>query len=318
MELDSIFDKICINHRLVTFNKIISALLFTCFSVLTLISQEVQSTVIAKSGDGIFSLLRNEGIEIAKYYEEFIKLNEDNIKNGSHLIVGQEYKIPFAPDSFKNSGVRLQFPDENEEAIFKNELASLKRIDSTMRNTVYYLITNSGDSNNVQNEIAERMARKLLQRNARVYLMNFKRSDSLDLLDLTSVINKKFLKHKGHYQRVLVLNTKGLASSSNTNVTVYHNAKSKEGRELADNLLMVIGKNRIKQKSLDEYVGVFKDFESVSFAKNLLPTLTFVEMGKKSNSDTKSLKVSSNKKNIANLLTNGILLDYSKLDFEEN
>lgn len=300
-----------------TFKKCIPFFFLVFFSILIVFAQKPTITVVAQNGDGIFSLLRNEGIEVAKYYEEFIKLNDDKIKNGSHLIVGKEYEIPYAHDSFKNAGVRIQFPDESEEPIFKNELASLKRIDSTMLNTVYYLITNNSNSNIVQNEIAERMARKLLQRRAKVYLLNYSKSDSLDLLDMTSTINKKYLKHSGHYQRVLVLKTNGMNSATMTNVTVYHNAESKEGRKLADNIIMVMGKNTIRQKSLDEYAGVFSDFKSVSFAKNVLPTLTFIELGSGTNNAVKSLKVSSNKKNIADWITNGILMDYSKLDFED-
>lgn len=316
LELDSIFDKLCTNDMHVSFTKTISTFLLVFCSMSVLIAQEKATTVIAQHGDGIFSLLRNEGVEVAKYYEEFIKLNEHNIKNGSHLVVGKEYKIPYAPDSFRNAGVRISFPSGKEEAIFKNELATLKRIDSSMRNTVYFFITDQSDAGNVQNEIADRMARKLLQRKARVYLLNYSKKDASGLLDLTSVINKKYLKHNGHYQRVLVINSNGGSNGSLTDVTVYHNANSKEGRKMADNLLMVIGKNRLKQKSLEEYAGVFNDFNRVSFAKNLLPTLTFVELGEKKKTDIKSLEVSSNKKNIADLIANGILLDYSKLEFE--
>lgn len=300
-----------------TFKKIIPAFVIAYFSIFSIISQEIQHTVIAKSGDGIFSLLRNEGIEVAKYYEEFIELNEANIKNGSHLIVGKEYKIPFAPDSFKNTGVRIQFPNNQDEAIFKYELASLKRIDSTMRNTVYYFITDASNENIEEIDIVEKMARKLIQRKAKVYLLNYSGKDDSNLLDLTTIINKKYLMHSGHYQRVLVFKNNGDVKNAQTNITLYHNANSKDGRKMVDNLLLTLGENKIKQKSLNDYAGVFNDFKRVSFAKNLLPTLTFVEIGEKGKSEVKSVKISSNKKNIADMITGGILRDYSKLEFED-
>lgn len=294
---------------------VLAVLLFAIYNNVN--SQEFENEVMAKSGDGIFSLLRNEGIEVAKYYEEFLSLNEENIKNGSNLIVGKTYKIPKAPDSFKNTGVRIQLPEEKEEAIFKYELASLKRIDSTMRNTVYYFITDSSNENIEEIDIVEKMARKLIQRKAKVFLLNYAGNDDFSLLDLAGVINKKYLKYNGHYQRVMVIKGDKNSSGSQTNITLYHNANNKDGKKMADNLLTVLGKNTLTQKSLSEYTGVFSDFQRVSFAKNLLPTITFVELGEKRNSDIKSLKVSSNKKNIADLITNGILLDYSKLEFED-
>ena len=56
-------------------------------------SQDSLQAVVAKNGDGIFSMLRNEGIDIVKYYSQFLDLNQDKIKNGSHLIIGEEYII---------------------------------------------------------------------------------------------------------------------------------------------------------------------------------------------------------------------------------
>ena len=85
---------------------------------------------------------------------------------------------------------------------------------------------------------------------------------------------------------------------------------------MVDNLLLALGKNKIEQKYLNDYAGVFNDFKRVSFAKNLLPTLTFVEIGEVDKSEVKSVKVSSNKNNIADMITGGILMDYSKLEFE--
>ena len=148
--------------------------------------------------------------------------------------------------------------------------------------------------------------------------MNKPLSDSLDLIELTSVINKRFLKHNGDYQRLLVLKTNNIKASSNTEITAYHYADSEEGKKMANNILKMFDNNSIKHKSIDEYSRIFTDFEDISFAKNILPAITFIEMGTHISTDKKTLKVSSNKKNIADLITNGLLLDYSKLDFEDN
>ena len=281
-------------------------------------AQDSLQTVIAKEGDGIFSMLRDQGIEISKYYGAFLELNGDKVKNGSELILGAKYKIPHAPDSFKNMGRKIQFPDEKENAIFNAELATLKRIDSTLKHTVYYLITDYKGSKEVQDEIAKRMARKLLQRNAKVYLLDNVKNDSLNLMDLTSIINKKYLMHSGDYQRLLLISSNELSTRTKANVTVYHNGESEESKRMANNILMMFGKNAVKQKKLDAYAEEFTDFGIITFAKNMLPTVTLIEIGKKNDEKKKTLKVASNKNYIADLIANGILSDYSSLEFEDD
>jgi len=286
-------------------------------------SQDSLQTVVAKDGDGIFSMLRNEGIDIVKYYAEFLELNEEKIKNGSHLIVGEEYVIPDAPDSFKRRGTKIVMPDARETPIFEGELATLNIKDSTLKHAVFYVLTNKGKGieegvKKSKDGIAERMARKLLQSSARVYLLNSSSIDSLDLIDFVSVINKKYLKHTGDYQRLLVINTDAIGTKAKTDVRVYHYAESKEGKKFADNILKVFGKNTIKYKSLNEYAEVFIDADNIAFAKNILPTITFIDMGTKRANDKKALKVTTNKKNIADLITSGIFSDYSNTVFEDN
>ena len=296
---------------------------FTLLCLNNVLAQDSLQTVVAKNGDGIFSMLRNEGIDIVKYYAEFLELNEDKIKNGSHLIVGEEYIIPDAPDSFKRRGTKIVMPDAKEIPIFKGELASLRIKDSTLKHAVFYVLTNKGKgveegTKKSKDGVSVRMARKLLQSSARVYLLYSSPSDSLDLIDFVSVINKKYLKHNGDYQRLLVINTDDMSTKSKTDVTVYHYAESKEGKEFADNILKVFGKNTIKYTSLNEYSEVFIDAKNIAFAKNILPTITFIDMGVKGANNKKTLKVTTNKKNIADLITSGILSDYSNTVFEDN
>ncbi|MGB5499244.1 MAG: hypothetical protein WBM77_09980 [Maribacter sp.] len=300
----------------------ICSLLFLFISI-NGFSQDPLQTVVAKNGDGIFSMLRNEGINIVKYYAEFLELNQDKIQNGSHLIVGEEYVIPDAPDSFKRRGTKIVMPEAKEAPIFEGELASLRIKDSTLEHAVFYVLTNRGKAveegaKKSKDGIAVRMARKLLESSAKVYLLNSSPIDSLDLIDFVSVINKKYLKHNGDYQRLLVINTDDMSTKSKTDVAVYHYAESKEGKEFADNILKVFGKNTIKYKSLNEYSEVFIDTDRIAFAKNILPTITFIDMGAKSTNNEKTLKVTTNKKYITDLITSGILSDYSNTVFEDN
>ena len=323
LEFVSIFDKLCENTFHVSFTKNILLITLAIISCQGAISQEALKTVVAQNGDGIFSILRNEGIEIAKYYEAFLELNQDKLMNGSDLVVGETYRIPNAPDSFKNRGLIINVSDGGERPIFERELASLKLKDSSLANTVYYLMEHtSGNkkviSNNVDNGIIVSMARKLLQSGARVYLLDSSLKDSLDLIDYVGIVNKKYLRHNGDYQRFVVIDNGGITSNTRTDIAVYHYAESRESKRFADNMLRVFSKNTVKREALNDYSKMFTDFEDIAFAKNSLPPITFIVMGSISVSDDKTLKVNGNKNNIANLITNGILSDYSNTEFGDN
>ena len=306
-----------------TLSKHFLLIVFVLLPLNNILAQDSLQTVVAKEGDGIFSLLRNEGIDIVKYYADFLELNENKIKNGSRLIVGEEYLIPDAPDSFKRRGTKVLMPDAKETPIFESELASLTIKDSTLNHAVFYILTDKGkgdfeDAKKSNDGIATRMARKLLQSGARVYLLNSSSKDSLELIDFVTVINKKYLRHTGDYQRLLVINNHDIGTKSKTDVTVYHYAESHEGKKFADNILRMFGKNTLELQTLNDYSEVFVDAKDVTFAKNILPTITFIDMGLKNSNDKKSIKVTTNKKNITDLITSGILSDYSNTVFEDN
>jgi N-acetylmuramoyl-L-alanine amidase len=323
LELATIFDKLCENTFHVTFTKNILLIALAIICCHGAISQEALQTVVAKNGDGIFSILRDEGIEIAKYYETFLELNQDKLINGSDLVVGETYYIPNAPDSFKNRGLIINVSDGDERPIFERELAYLKLKDNSLANTVYYLMEHNSVnkkviSNNVNDGITVTMARKLLQSGARVYLLDSNPKDSLNLIDYVGIVNKKYLRHNGDYQRLMVIDNGGIATRAKTDITVYHYAESEESKRFADNILRVFSKKTVKREALNDYSEMCTDFEDITFAKNSLPPITFIIMGSKSVADNKTLQVNANKNSIANLITNGILSDYSSTEFEDN
>ena len=105
--------------------KILSSLLFWVCTCSLLLAQNNPNMVVAKQGDGIFSILRKQGLDPVKHYEEFLKLNEGKIKDGSFLQVGVEYQIPQATDSFKKTGVTISTTNGIEEPIFDRELGKM-------------------------------------------------------------------------------------------------------------------------------------------------------------------------------------------------
>ena len=162
-----------------------------------------------------------------------------------------------------------------------------------------------------------RMAGKLLEHGSRVYVIDNETNDSLNLLDIATLVNKRYLKHRGSYQRLLVIKAQS-GSSLLSDAITYHYEESREGKKMARTIVDILKGKEIGNRSDREYTKVVTDAGDISFAKNVLPAITYIYMGSGESKDAKALKIPSNKNDIADLIANGILLDYSKLDFEDD
>lgn len=292
-----------------------------------LVAQDSLETVIAKEGDGIISILRQNGMEVNKYYSDFYELNKENIWNGSKLKLGKTYVLPNAPDSFKNMGRMVQLTESGEIPLFNDQMAALRKKDTTLKNTVYYLLTDSYDVNdstqlirNLQDEsdVVMSMAGQLLQRGAKVYAFENNFDESIPLSEYVEAINKRCLKNSGTYQRLIVLRINESEPSSETIVSIYDHEKSKDGKNMAKNLVNIFKKNDVRQKSKVAQTNDFTNEASVYLARNVLPITTFIEIGSPKIDEDKAAKENTNKKDFANLITTGILMDYSKLEFGDD
>ncbi|MBQ4912965.1 hypothetical protein J8L85_00860 [Maribacter sp. MMG018] len=302
------------------------------FFVLSSISAQYSNdTIVAEKGDGIFSILRKSGMDPVKYYEKFLLLNEGNIKNGSELIIGKKYILPLAPDSFKNMGIKISVGTLQEEPIFdKNRLMLMKAKDSSLKNTVYYLV-NSGygkDKNNF-GDMVQHLSKDLLERGARVYVLQ---SDSLEenierdsngltgkktiYGEYSSIVNKKYIKHNGSYQRLLLFEDQ-LENEKNMTVSVHYFNESQQGEKLAKNLQKVIRKNALKSTAAKDGISSFDDGVRVFFAKNVLPPVITLDFKETSDPSEKGIKVKTDKKLLVNILKDGILQDHANLTFEK-
>jgi len=302
-------------------------------SWLTITSQSKLDTVIAKKGDGIFSILRNEGIDPVKYYEEFYKLNEKDIRNGSELVIGKNYLLPDAPDSFKNRGVRIAVEELVEKSIFDKELTNLAVKDSSLKNTVYYLMYSpslSGkDISERSNNFIIQLARALLVRSAKVYLLDSAMSEenlktnatdkSFNIAQLggyPSIVNKKYLMNNGSYQRVIVLQELS-KSTRNYVLNVQHYSSSKEGQMLANSLQRNFRKYAVRRSDAKKEVSSFEDDSGIYLAKNILAPVTIISMDSGEKALEKGIEVKSGTTYLAKMITNGILNDYSNNNFSD-
>jgi N-acetylmuramoyl-L-alanine amidase len=66
------------------------------FTIAFSLAQSSQKTVVAGEGDGMYSLLHNNGLNPVKYSKEFIELNKKNLGPYNGLYTGRTYLLPIA------------------------------------------------------------------------------------------------------------------------------------------------------------------------------------------------------------------------------
>ena len=283
--------------------------------------------VVAEQGDGIFSLLRKQGLDPIKHYEEFIKLNSENIKDGSFLKMGVSYKVPVVDDSYKKTGVVVK-TDIKEEPIFDEELAEMSSKSVRLKNAVYYLIVeNDSDSDNgFVEDVTRRLAAELMVNGAKVYVVGDELSkDSLSDMSLTEtqkmgryieVVNKRYLQNNGKYQRVLFIQANGVKDYGNMDVAVYHYNNSEQSQRFAENIHKVFKKNSMANRSFRNSDMIFEGQTNLYLAKNMLPAVSLLTLENTSKNSREKMLVRPNKEQFTNWISSGIMNDYVNLEIE--
>ncbi|MCL6273862.1 N-acetylmuramoyl-L-alanine amidase [Muricauda sp. 2012CJ35-5] len=303
--------------------KLIPALLLWVGVNSVLFAQEDYYTVTAQKGDGIYSILRKQGLDPVKHYESFVLLNEKDIKDGSLLHVGREYKIPVTDDSYKKKGMILMADNSTEKPIFDKELGQMSHSGSALKNAVYYIILedSSAAASSFMDDVSKNLAAKLLEQGASVFVMGGEEEAKIALTpqerlgNYVASINKRFLQNQGKYQRLLVIKSNGTIQSGNLDVMVFHHDKSEQGQRMAENLQQVFKKNSIVKRE-EASSQTFEDKNMLFLAKNALPAVSLITLSKQEKTGDEVISVRSDKRKFANWITDGILKDYADLQIE--
>lgn len=303
-------------------------LLFWVGAFTFLLGQETEYySVVAEQGDGIFSLLRKQGLDPAKHYGEFLELNSDKISEGTALKLGEKYRIPYADDSFKRKGVLVEAVADAEAPIFDKELGKMSLKSDRLKDAVYYLIAeNSSETyKTFVKDVAQRIAGELMVNGAQVYVMGDEVMDDSDankkvngnvMGNYVKVINKRYIQNTGKYQRVLFIRAENVSGSGNMDVAVYHYNKSTQGQRFAENIQHVFKENSISNTTIDEASLIFEDKNSLYLARNILPAISLLTIESTTNTLKSKISLKPNKKEFANLISDGIINDYVDLEFE--
>ena len=322
-------------------NKLILVCVFFSFMIVS--GQTIR--VKAEKGDGIFSLLRKQGLNPGKYYADFIALNEGSIKNGSELKEGIEYQIPDAPDSYKKTALNVTENSQQDRPIFDDELASINAKSTKLSNAVIYLvpgltgIEGLNELKSVRNKVLKEIAQELMVHGAQVYLINALDNNPIlpvpveksnarseeaiagqeQLNHFVETININYLKNTGKYQRVVVLNFNETAYDSKFyKISLFHHGNSQEGSRFAQTLQDIFDQNAILPTK-ENPIATFENPNNLFLAKNALPPITMIDIvGKESSfKDAKRIAINPKAGLLTSIITNGVLSDYANLSIEE-
>lgn len=285
-------------------------------------------TVKAERGDGIFSLLRKQGLDPVRHYGEFLELNAGVLKGDSFLKVGEGYRIPKAEDAFTNTGVVVRTELGVEESIFDRELAQMSLRSDELKEVVYYIIAEDGPwaDGGFVGGVIKRLAADLMVHGAKVYVMGAR--DSLPmggpgpkgvqrLGTFIDAVNKRYLQNSGKYQRVLVIRTRDLDESLPVVVRVQHHDRNEQGQRLALNIQKALERNRMGSMAPGDSDMVFQDRNSLYLSNNILPALSLLTMENVSKTSGKRPGASPNGERFAQWIGDGILNDFAELKFED-
>lgn len=161
--------------------------------------------VIAIKGDGIYKLLKRNGIDPAKHSEAFVELNKTRLGKENTLFAGVKYKLPDTGNSATE--IIAAATDASAPAATVKISAQTKRFDmfgskyadveiksDELKGAIYYLISGHGGpdpgavgkynghmvcEDEYAYDVTLRMARNLIQKGATVYMIILDKNDGI-------------------------------------------------------------------------------------------------------------------------------------------
>lgn len=283
------------------------------------IAQDSLKTVIAEKGDGVYSLLRKNGVNPTKFYNAFIEANKDLLSEEEFLKIGESYFIPDTTSQLKKVE-KVNLSSLKEYPLFGEEFSRVDSLSNSLKDNVYYLVSGHGgpDPGAVENydgkliaedeyayDITLRLARELISHGAEVFLIIRDENDGIRddrrleldtdevsypnneiplnqlarLKQRVKAVNDLYKKNRGKYQRLLVTHVDSRSKGTNIDVFFYHHEKSKNGKRLAESIHETFKKKYAKFQPNRGYQGTFEDRSSLYMVKNTLPAMTYIEVG---------------------------------------
>ena len=167
----------------------IIATVILIFFYFQLSAQEYQ-TYKAKKGDGIYSVLKQNGYSYTESLNQFIELNKSKLGKENALIIGKVYRLPLKVDTIaevKKIQAKIEaLPEKTVYEIFGEKYREITIKSKELAGAIYYLESGHGgpDPGAIGNlnghilcedeyayDVTLRLARNLIERGATVYLI---------------------------------------------------------------------------------------------------------------------------------------------------
>lgn len=187
------------NIHITHFLTIIVKYLFLNFLLLATLNLNAQEykTIVAKKGDGIYSVLRENNIALS-HINDFKRLNKDVLKGSNELKAGYKYKLPkINDDNTKSSSASSSLSTSKSIkrfSIFGPEHQDIEIENEKLKGAVYYLVAGHGGpdpgavgkykgktlcEDEYAYDITLRLARYLLSQGATVYMITRDNNDGI-------------------------------------------------------------------------------------------------------------------------------------------
>ncbi len=152
-------------------------------------SQEYK-TIKAQKGDGIYSVLKQNGLPPKEYLDQFIELNKTKLGKENALIIGKTYRLPVIEQ--KRTAIQDSAPvtEISQEKIvyeiFGNKYKDITIKSRELSKAVYYLMSGHGGpdpgavgklynqmlcEDEYAYDVTLRLARNLIERGATIYMI---------------------------------------------------------------------------------------------------------------------------------------------------
>ncbi len=127
----------------------------------------------------------------------------------------------------------------------------------------------------------------------------------------TMAVNNLYARHKGGYQRSIVIHVDSRSIGQTIDVFFYHNSSSAAGKKLAKQIHRSFTASYKRSQPTRAYLGNVSTRNTLYVVKNTAPPTVFIELGNIQNDkDQRRFVIPDNRQALANWLYEGIQADY--------
>jgi len=313
----------------------------------THVAQAQTIEVVAEKGEGVYRLLTRNGLSVNQHLDAFIELNKDQLGKENTLYAGRKYKLPVRTDgTVVKAGSRTGTYDIFGKNYAEVDIID----DRLKGAVYYLVSGHGGPDpgavghyNNWQlcedeyaYDVTLRLARNLIQHGATVYMIIRDKDDGIRndsylkpdkdekcypdetiplnqlkrLRQRTDAVNNLYHKHKGNFQRMIVLHVDSRSRGQNIDVFFYHDKQSKSGQKAAVTLKNTFQRKYDQHQPGRGYKGTVSD-RNLYVVRNSYPVAVYIELGNINHRrDQQRFIIPSNRQALANWLYEGLSDDF--------